>query len=110
MDSDEREIFQFLKTWGADFVSYKEIARRSGGRKKFHDDPDWAKSVLARMQERGVLESDAMGRFRVKPMATKKKGSRWVAPDIAKLLEEKGVKIEGSSTGEVASEEYYDGL
>ena len=35
MDSEEREIFDFLQTWGADFVSYKEIARRAAGRKKF---------------------------------------------------------------------------
>jgi hypothetical protein len=110
MDSEEREIFQFLKTWGADFVSYKEIARRAGGRKKFHDIPEWAKPVLGRLQERGVVEHDSMGRYRLKPVSAKKKNTRWVAPDIAKLLAEKGVKVEGAGTGEVGSEEYYEGL
>ena len=43
MDSEEREIFDFLKTWGSDFVSYKEIARRAGGKKKYYENPDWAK-------------------------------------------------------------------
>ena len=25
MDTDERDIFQFLKTWGADFTNAKEV-------------------------------------------------------------------------------------
>jgi hypothetical protein len=32
MDSDEREIFDCLKTWGADFVNAKEVCRRAGGK------------------------------------------------------------------------------
>ena len=109
MDSEEREIFQFLKTWGVDFVSYKEIARRAGGKRKFHEDPEWAKPVMARLLERRVLESDAQGRFRLKPV-TKHKATRWVSPDIAKILEDKGLKVEGTTSTEVATEEHYDGL
>jgi len=108
MDSEEREIFRFLQTWGTDFVSYKEIARRAGGKKKFNKDADWAKPLLARMQERGVLESDAMGRYRIKPVRSKDKATRWVAPDIAKILQEKGLKVEGVT--EAGTEEYYDAL
>ena len=108
MDSEEHEIFQFLKTWGGDFVSYKEIARRAGGRKKYHQNPEWARPLLMRMKERNVLEGDAMGRFRIKPVSSKDKHKRWVSPDIAKILEEKGMKVEGAS--EIASEDYYDKL
>lgn len=108
MDSDEREIFQFLKTWGLEYVSYREIARRAGGKKKFHQDADWAKPLLGRMQERGILESDSSGRYRIKPVSSKNKGARWVSPDIAKILEDKGVKVEGANG--LATEEYYDGL
>ena len=110
MDSEEREIFQFLKTWGADFVSYKEIARRAGGKRKFHDNPDWAKPVVNRLQERSILESDSQGRFRLKPVPRKSKATRWVSPDIAKILAEKGLKVEGANTSEVASDEHYDAL
>ena len=110
MDSEEREIFRFLQTWGSDYVSYKEIARRSSTKKKFSDNPEWAKPLLARMKERGIVESDVMGRYRIKPVGHKGKATRWVAPDIAKLLEEKGVKVEGAVTHNVASEEYYEGL
>src|SRR5277367_415791 len=106
MDSEEQEIFYFLKTWGEEFVSAKEIARRASGKKKFHDNPEWAKSILMRMQERGVLESNSQGQYRIKPVTKKVKGKRWVAPDIAKILQESGVHVEGAT--ESASDEYYD--
>jgi len=78
MDSEEQEIFYFLKTWGEEFVSAKEIARRASGKKKFYENPEWAKPLLMRMQERGVLESDTSGRYRIKPVAKKNKKTRWV--------------------------------
>jgi hypothetical protein len=108
MDADEREIYQFLKTWGGEFVGGTEIARRAGGKRKFHEDPDWAKAILMRMQERGVLEHDSLGRYRVKPMPKKSKNNRWVSPDIAKILQESGVEVEGGEN--LGSDDYYDQL
>ena len=108
MDSEEREIFHFLKTWGDTFVSVKEVARRASTKKKFHDDPDWAKPLLMRMQERGVVESNTQGQFRIKPVAKKGKDKRWVAPDIAKILQESGVQVEGGV--ETGTDEYYEEL
>lgn len=112
MDAAEREIFQFLKSWGGEFVNGREVARRAAGKKKFHDDPDWAKPLLTRMVERGILEDDMLGRYRIKPLPGNKKHSRWVSPDIAKILAESGVKVEevGNTGGEVASDEYYEQL
>jgi predicted transcriptional regulator of viral defense system len=108
MDSEEQEIFYFLKTWGEEFVSAKEIARRASGKQKFHKNPEWAKPLLMRMQDRGVLESDTSGRYRIKPLPKKNKSKRWVSPDIAKILSESGVQVEGG--GEVGTDEYYDAL
>jgi hypothetical protein len=108
MDSEEQEIFYFLKTWGEEFVSAKEIARRASGKQKFHKNPEWAKPLLMRMQDRGVLESDTSGRYRIKPLPKKNKKTRWVSPDIAKILEQNGVQVEGGS--EVGTDEYYDAL
>jgi len=110
MDTDERDIFQFLKTWGSDFTNAKEVARRAASKKKFYDDPDWAKPILMRMTERGILESDIQGRYRIKPLPKKKKGNQWVAPDIAKILKESGVEIEAGSEGDIAADEYYEQL
>jgi hypothetical protein len=108
MDGDERDIFQFLKTRGTDFVGAMEIARRAGNKKKFYQDPDWAKVVLMRMGERGILESDSQGRYRIKPVSRKDKSNRWVAPDIAKILHESGVEVEAG--GDIASDEFYEEL
>lgn len=108
MNADERDIFQFLKTWGGKFVGAAEIARRAGNKRRFYQEPDWAKPVLMQMVERGILESDAFGRFRVKPVSRQDKHKRWVAPDIAKILQESGLEAEAG--GELAPDEYYDEL
>jgi hypothetical protein len=110
MDTDERDIFQFLKTWGAEFTNAKEVARRATSKKRFYDDPDWAKPILMRMEERGILESDIQGRYRIKPLSRKKKGNQWVAPDIAKILKESGVEVEDEGGGNIATDEYYEQL
>ena len=110
MDIEEREIFLFLKTYGADFVAAREICRRAGGRKRYHEDHDWAKPILQRMIERGILEMNPEGQYRVKP-TRKKKPDRWVAPDIAQILKESGVKVDNAATGdEIASDDYYEQL
>jgi hypothetical protein len=108
MDGDERDIFQYLKTRGTDFVNGMEIARRAGNKRRFYQDPDWAKEVLVRMDERGILESDPTGRYRIKPVSRKDKDKRWVAPDIAKILQESGVETEAG--GDIASDEFYEQL
>ena len=108
MDGDEREIYYFLKDRGAEFVNAKEIARRAGGKKKFYEDPEWARPILIRMAERGVLEGDALGRYRVKPVARKSKDKRWVSPDIAKILQESGVEVEGAN--DLGPDDYYEQL
>jgi hypothetical protein len=85
-----------------------EIARRATQKKRFYDDPDWAKEVLLRMAERGILESDSQGRYRVKPVSRKDNNKHWVAPDIAKVLHEGGLKVE-SGDG-LAPDEHYEQL
>lgn len=110
MDADEREIYQFLKSWGSEFVAAREICRRAGGRKRFHDEPEWAKPVLLRMAERGILESNATGHYRIKPVK-KIKGKRWVSPDIASILKESGVEVDNAAEdSNIGSDDYYEQL
>ena len=111
MDADEREIYQFLKSWGSEFIAAREICRRAGGKRRFHEDADWAKPVLLRMAERGILETNATGHFRLKPVSKKKQSKQWVSPDIAKILKESGVEVEsaGEESG-IGSDEYYEEL
>ena len=111
MDADEREIYQFLKSWGSQFIAPREVCRRAGGKRQFHEEPEWAKPVLLRMVARGVLESNSTGHFRIKRFSKKNKDKQQVSPDIAKILEESGVKVEdaGGDSG-IAPDEYYDQL
>jgi len=98
MDSDERDIVNYLKTWGKDYVNVKEICRRAAGKKRYGEDPDWAKPILMVMYERGILERDLTGRYRVKPRRKSGGGGgRWVSPQIAELLKESGVKVENNA-------------
>jgi len=110
MDADERDIFQYLKTWGKEYVGTREICRRASSKKRYHDDPEWAIPVLGIMTERGVLERDAAGRYRVKPKPKAKTGGRWVSPEIEEILKKKGVAIESNNTGEIGSDEDYEKL
>jgi len=112
MDADEREIYQFLKSWGNEFIAAREICRRAGGRRRYYDDPEWAKPVLLRMQERGILESNSTGHFRIKPVKKDKEtDKRWVSPEIAKILKEGGVEVKNADEeSSVGPDEYYDQL
>ena len=112
MDADERDIFQFLKSWGGNYIAAREICRRAGGRRRFNEEPDWAKPVLLRMEERGILESNATGHFRIKPIRKgKDRDEHSVSPDIAKILKESGAEVEGvSDESGVGPDEYYDQL
>jgi hypothetical protein len=105
MSSDEREIFNYLQTWGGEFINAKEISRRAGTKKRFHEDPDWAKPILLTMVDNGLLEKDLNGRFRVKPEKKKGHNQRWVSPEIEEILKESGVDIDGDATGSATDEE-----
>jgi hypothetical protein len=113
MDADERDIYEFLKAWGTDYIAAREVCRRAGGRRRFNEDPEWAKPVLLRMEERGIVESNSTGHYRVKPVPRKKpkRDQRWISPEIAKILKESGVEVENAAEESgVAPDEYYDQL
>jgi hypothetical protein len=109
MDLEEREIYLFLKTYGATHVAAREICRRAGGRRRYDEDHEWAKPILARMIERGILETNAEGQYRVKPLKKKKEG-KWVSPEIAKILKESGLEVETAGPDVAEADDYYEQL
>ncbi len=92
MDEDEKEICAYLRNWSAQFVSGREIARRAGGKERFRENPNWATPILLRLAERGILESDSAGYYRLKPKL-RKTTRKWVAPHIKAILEKSGKKF-----------------
>ena len=111
MDAEEREIYYYLKSWKDHYIAAREIARRAGGKRRFHYEPDWAKPVLTRMVERGILETDPAGHFRIKPTEKKSaKNRRWTSPQVTRILQESGKDYSDVIMTEEDLDGYYDSL
>lgn len=97
MDADERDICLYLKGFPGQFVSFKEVSRRAGGKRRYRVEPEWATTVLARLVEKGIIESDSTGHYRLKakPRREKRSQSKWVSPEIRKILERSGKDFQG---------------
>ena len=94
MDADEQAICEFLKSWPRQFVSAREICRRAGGKKRFREDPYWAYQAVLRLVERGLVESDAGGHYRLVQPKHKEKRGKWVSPQIKEILKKSGKGFE----------------
>ena len=90
MDADERDICLYLRSWPGQFISGREICRRASGKKRFREDPNWATPVLGRLVEKGLIDSDSTGHYRLRPRERKTKPRKWLAPHVKKILRESG--------------------
>ena len=90
MDADEKEICMYLKSWPGQFISGREISRRAGGKWRFREDPEWAGPALTRLAEKGIIESDTTGHYRLVAKAKKERPKKWVSPQIRKILQDSG--------------------
>jgi hypothetical protein len=110
MDAAEREIYFYLKSRRPKSVPARDISRHVGSKRQFRYNPDWAKTALQRMVDRGILETDADGCYRLKPIPPKDtKGKRWASPAIAEILKASGKAFDNLITAE-DEDEYYDKL
>lgn len=69
MNTEENEIYEFLKTRGSNYVSATDISKALGRGRRFKDDRNWARPVLRRMEVDGILESNPYGEYRLKEAA-----------------------------------------
>ena len=99
LSADEKEICDYLKSYSKQYISGREICRRAGGKRRFQEDPHWAFRALPRMIEKGVVETDSLGHYRLRgeeeETKSKKKNKRWVAPHIERILKQSGKKFDG---------------
>lgn len=110
MDADEREIYYFMKSWQNEFLSAREICRRAGGKHRFRESAEWAKPALARMVDRGILETDNGGHYRLKPRPRRDPKKRWVSPQVAKILTQSGKNFSDTIILEDDLDSYYENL
>ena len=88
MTYDERSIRCFLRGYPGQFVSPRVIARRVGGKRRCYDDPQWALPLLQAMVEKGTVETDAQGHYRLKKQDLEQRAGRmWVSPQYRQILE-----------------------
>jgi hypothetical protein len=110
MDADERAIYYYLKLMRPKAAPVRDISRRTGSKRRFRYKPDWANPVLLRMAERHILETDAQGDYRLKPIPPQEtRGKRWASPQIAELLRAKGNYSDRIVTPQ-DEDEYYEKL
>ena len=110
MDADEREVYLYLRRRPDEFVSAHTICRHAGGKLRFRESADWAKPVLRRMHERGILEADAAGEYRLAPVPKSNVPKRWVSPHIAAILKRSGNKFDCVIKEEDEADAYYNSL
>jgi hypothetical protein len=92
MDSEEAEVYTFLKTSPGQFISGREVCRRAGGKWRYREDEYWAIPVLRRMVEKTLIESDDTGHYRLpkRDEPKQKKKKRWISPEIRTILQRSG--------------------
>ncbi len=95
MDADEKDICLYLRGWAGQFVSSVEISRRASGKRRFREDPNWVVPALGRLVEKGLVEADATGHYRLKPISRKdKRKQRWASPEMRKILQRSGKQFD----------------
>lgn len=90
MDAEEKAICAYLKAAHGQFISRKEIARRAGGKRLFHENPNWASAVLEKLVEKKIVESNATGQYRLIVKEDPKARKKWVSPQMKRILEKSG--------------------
>jgi len=102
MDADEHVVFEFLKLYGEEWVSAKEICRKADGRRRFAEDNEWAKPVLVRLRDKRLVESNLTGRYRIVPPKHEKE--RWISPEAKQALLESGVQVDAERADAIDEE------
>jgi hypothetical protein len=102
MDADENEIVAYLKQFGRQFVSSREICRRAAGKQRYREEPYWANQPLLRLVERAILETDSAGHFRMVPDEKDPRSHKeQKAQHAKKLFEEAGAESSDALCSEV---------
>ena len=66
MNADETEVYDFLKQSPRLYISATEISKKVGNKRRFLQDRNWARPILRRMELDGIVESNAVGEYRLK--------------------------------------------
>jgi hypothetical protein len=65
LSSEALDILAYLESAGGKFMSAAEISRRAGGKRQFEKHPDWARGLLSRLVDEGLIEVNERGHYHV---------------------------------------------
>ena len=95
----ENYILRYLKMWPDEFVSEMQIAWQAAGESLFLKEPNWARTVLSRLLQMRLVETDDTGRYRVTDHRTATGGGRkFIAPHLREILEKNGRNMSAFSS------------
>ena len=63
--AEEQTVLDYLKSSPNAFFSVVEICRRAGDKEKWAQNRRWALPILGRLLDRGLVETDASGHYRL---------------------------------------------
>ena len=66
MTHEELAIINLLRGSPESFVARREIARKALRRSAFEENPHWADAPLAGLVDRGIVEQNDSGHYRIK--------------------------------------------
>ncbi len=66
MTADEMTIVAFIRGSPESFYARREIARRAVKRQVYEENPHWVDAPLAGLVDRGVIEKNDSGQYRLK--------------------------------------------
>jgi len=65
LSAEELGILEYLKSWSGKFIPMIEISRRAAGRRRFEEEPHWAKGLVSRLVDAKLVEVNERGHYRV---------------------------------------------
>jgi hypothetical protein len=65
LSPEEKLVLDYLATSPQTFFSPREVCRRAGDKQMYSEKPNWAVPLLHRLLTRGLVETDASGRYRI---------------------------------------------
>jgi hypothetical protein len=110
MESTERDVYYYVRSRKPHHVALLEICRHAGGRRRGRYAPEWAKPVVLRMVEKGILQADSTGAYCLKPVPKRDtKGKVWASAEILNTLKKHGKDFGKVITSE-GDTEFYEKL
>ena len=97
MNSEEKQILDFLQPCPNVFFSHREIGKKAGTRRQFDVDPDWARPHLKHLAAKGHLKTNPLGQFCFVPSEERKKKEYKIGGHFKPISAEEARKVLGTN-------------